>query len=98
MECNRLKPGIKRAAVKTVPGGLIGNRIIACVSAADGKKLEKRKLLNHCAKRTPKYMISAAIELRQKFPTTSADKIDRKPLIKEALVKHVHQNCHSKAI
>lgn len=80
--------GINQAAVVTVPDDLIGNRIIAYVSPANAKKLDKAKLLNYCAKRLPKYMIPETIECRQNLPRGSTGKVDRESLAKQALADY----------
>lgn len=82
-------PRINQAAVIPVPDDLIGNRIIAFVSATDGEKIQAKDILNHCSQQLPKYMIPEAVEFRQKLPATSTGKIDRKKLAREVLSNHV---------
>jgi acyl-coenzyme A synthetase/AMP-(fatty) acid ligase len=81
-------PGIRQAAIITVPDDLIGNRIIGYVSVIDDEKIQEPEILGHCAKRIPKYMLPEAVEICPSLPTTSTGKIDRKLLSKEALLKY----------
>jgi amino acid adenylation domain-containing protein len=80
-------PGVNQAAVVTLPDDLIGNRIIAYVSLSNDKPFEKAGIINHCAKRLPKYMIPEKIEYRASLPRTSTGKVDRRLLAKNALAE-----------
>jgi len=77
--------GIKQAAVVALPDEIIGNKIIAYVAAEDADKVNEKELLNHCAKKLPKYMIPEKIVCRRRLPATSSGKIDRNLLKKEAV-------------
>jgi len=90
--------GIRQAAAVTVPDDLIGNRIIAYVSAAAGESLKKKDITNHCAKLIPEYMIPEEIEFRSDLPKTSTGKIDRTLLAQQALSQYVHPKSRSIAI
>jgi amino acid adenylation domain-containing protein len=78
-------PGIKQAVVVALPDEIIGNKIIAYVAAEDTEELKEKELLNHCAKKLPKYMIPEKIFCRRRLPSTSSGKIDRNLLKKEAV-------------
>lgn len=84
-------PGIKQAAIVTIPDDVIGNRIIAYVSGAEGKEIEVKEILEHCNKKLPAYMIPEKVVIRDRLPITSTGKIDKKHLAKEALSKFAQE-------
>jgi amino acid adenylation domain-containing protein len=71
---------IKEAAVVAIPDELIGNRLKACIVAADPARLSRTEVEKYCAERLPRYMIPHLVEFYSALPKTSTGKIDRKAL------------------
>ncbi len=76
----RSAPGVAEAAVIAIPSDTIGNELIAFAVAAEGATLDPREALAHVGARLPAYMVPSALHLRDAFPRTSTQKIDRKAL------------------
>ena len=91
-------PGIKQAAVVTVPDDIIGNRIIGYVACSEGDPMEVKEVLKHCNKKLASYMLPETIVIRDHLPTTSTGKIDKKLLAKDALSRFVRHNNKSTTI
>lgn len=70
-------PGVREAAAVAIPDDLIGNRIVAIVSAHEAQQLKVAELQQFCATRIPKYMIPEQIQFLDVLPKTSTGKIDR---------------------
>lgn len=73
-------PLIHQAAAVNMPDELIGNKVIAYVSAVKDRNLEIDDIIDHCSKSLPRYMIPEFIEILDSLPTTPNGKIDRKSL------------------
>ena len=68
---------VREVAVIAVPDELIGNRIRAVVSLADGGAATEADLQAYCAERLPRYMVPEAVEFRVDLPRTQNGKVDR---------------------
>jgi amino acid adenylation domain-containing protein len=73
-------PGVRQAVVVPIPDDLIGNRISVLIVPAARDGLEKEEILAYCSRHLPKYMIPEIVEFRDRLPTTSSGKVDRKKL------------------
>jgi amino acid adenylation domain-containing protein len=76
-------PQVKEAVVLAIPDELAGHRLRAILVCSQGQTPATSDVLQHCARRIPKYMIPEAIEFRQELPKTSTGKIDRQRLLQD---------------
>jgi amino acid adenylation domain-containing protein len=79
-------PRLEAAVAVAVPHEDWGNAIVAYVVANDGQVTEI-DVKREAARRLPKYMVPASVEIRAELPKTSTGKIDRRALIDEAASK-----------
>ena len=70
-------PEVKEAAVVAVPDEMIGSRIRAFVTCAEGVSLDQGTLREHCLEKLPRYMVPESIQFMDGLPKTSTGKIDR---------------------
>lgn len=68
---------VREVAVVAVPDELIGNRIRAVVSLAEGTGATEADLQAYCADRLPRYMVPEVVEFRAQLPRTLNGKVDR---------------------
>lgn len=68
---------VREVAVVAVPDELIGNRIRAFVSLAEGAGTTEADLQAYCADRLPRYMVPEVVEFRVELPRTLNGKVDR---------------------
>lgn len=80
-------PGVAEAAVVAVPSESIGHDLVAFAIAAEGATLVASEVLAHVGRRLPAYMVPSALHLRDAFPRTSTQKVDRNALAAELGVK-----------
>jgi len=77
-------PAIGEAAVLPAPDELLGCRLRAVVVPADGVgELTGEKVLEHCRRWLPGYMVPEIVEFRAALPRTSNGKVDRVRLADE---------------
>lgn len=74
-------PGVEAGAAVAVPDPVIGNRVVAFVSAATDHKLSQEDVIHHCRERLPAYMVPEAVTIESGLPRTSTGKIDRRSLV-----------------
>jgi L-proline---[L-prolyl-carrier protein] ligase len=79
-------PRLETAVAVAVPHEDWGNAIVAYVVAKDGPVTEI-EVKREAARRLPKYMVPARVEIRPELPKTSTGKIDRRALMEEAASK-----------
>ncbi len=77
--------GVDRAAVVAIADDVIGNRLVAFVSACDGARLAEETLSADLRQRLPKYMVPEVVEIHDSLPQTSTGKVDRKRLTRDYL-------------
>ncbi len=83
-------PMVESAAAIAIPDEEVGNRIYAFVtfsSAVTTADDTVSSVLSHCRNRLPKYMIPERLVVRNDFPRTSTNKIDRKILRQELIAE-----------
>ncbi|MGH3150638.1 MAG: AMP-binding enzyme, partial [Streptosporangiaceae bacterium] len=76
-------PAIHEAAVLPVPDELLGNRLLAVLSADGTGNLTRENVLDHCRQWLPTYMVPDIVEFREALPRTSTGKVDRASLARE---------------
>jgi amino acid adenylation domain-containing protein len=76
-------PAISEAAVLPVPDELLGNRLLAVVTADSTGILTRENVLDHCREWLPSYMVPDIVEFRETLPRTSTGKVDRVGLAQE---------------
>ena len=76
-------PGVAEAAVVAVPSESIGHDLVAFAIAAEGATLAPSDVLAHVGRSLPAYMVPSALHLRDSFPRTSTQKVDRNALAAE---------------
>jgi amino acid adenylation domain-containing protein len=84
-------PQVSNAIVLAIPDELIGNRIIACVSPAEGSTPSSEDIKDHCNMFLPHYMMPEEIFFMEKIPRTTTGKADRK-LLAETYGRLKNQN------
>jgi amino acid adenylation domain-containing protein len=77
-------PDVAAAAAVAIPDPVIGNRILAFVSAATGCQPDEASILAHCKSQLPAYMLPETVQIRTDLPRTSTGKVDRR-LLAESL-------------
>jgi L-proline---[L-prolyl-carrier protein] ligase len=70
-------PAIQDAVVLPVPDELLGSRLRAVVTADGTGDLTREKVLEHCRRWLPSYMVPEIVEFREGLPRTSTGKVDR---------------------
>jgi amino acid adenylation domain-containing protein len=77
-------PDVAAAAAVAIPDPVIGNRILAFVSAATGCQPDEASILAHCKSQLPAYMLPETVQIRTDLPRTATGKVDRR-LLAESL-------------
>jgi long-chain acyl-CoA synthetase len=70
-------PGVREAAVVGVEDELLGQAVVAHVSALDGHVLEPLELRRHCAEHLESYMVPARVIVHDELPKSDNGKLDR---------------------
>lgn len=69
--------GVAQAAVIAVPHDIWGQQIVAFVTTSlDGRCFDEDRLLQHCRRNMPRYMVPGGIELCAQLPLTANGKVD----------------------
>jgi len=77
-------PEVAAAAAVAIADPVIGNRIVAFVSAATNCQPDEAGIILHCKSQLPPYMLPEIVHIRSELPRTSTGKVDRK-LLAESL-------------
>jgi amino acid adenylation domain-containing protein len=72
---------VEEAVAVAVPHEEWGKAIVAYVVGKDGASLGATAIKGHVAKRLPRYMVPAAVEVVDALPRTSTGKVDRQRLL-----------------
>ena len=72
--------GILQAAVVGLAHEVWGQQVVAFVITADSGKFDEQRLLRHCRRNLPRYMVPAIIEMLPEFPQTANGKVDYEAL------------------
>lgn len=70
-------PGVREAAVVGVEDELLGQAVVAHVSAADGCPLDPRALRRYCAECLEDYMVPKTVLVHDELPKTDNGKLDK---------------------
>ncbi len=70
-------PGLTEAVAVAVPHAEWGTAIVAFVVSAADEAITENQVKRHVAKRLPRYMVPARVELVGSLPRTSTGKVDR---------------------
>ena len=81
-------PRVREAAVIPIPDPMLTNRLHAVVALDAAGSATAEELRAFCRDQLPRYMVPDSIELRDRLPKTSTEKIDRQALAAE----HRHPN------
>lgn len=71
---------VEEAAVVALDDELMGSKLVAAVSLADGSELSEAMLSQHCLDVLPRYSVPEAISVLPALPRTSTGKTDRMTL------------------
>jgi long-chain acyl-CoA synthetase len=72
-----LYEGVREAAVVGVEDDLLGQAIVAHVSAEDGVELDPRLLRRHCAERLEDFMVPGKVVIHDDLPKNDNGKLDK---------------------
>ena len=73
-------PAIREAVVLPMPDEILGNRLLAVISANGSPGPTRQEVLEHCLRRLPGYMVPDVVEFCEALPRTSTGKVDRTQL------------------
>jgi amino acid adenylation domain-containing protein len=76
-------PGLAQVVALAVPHEEWGKAIVACVVPRDGATVSETDIKRHVARRLPRYMVPARVEVLRDLPRTSTGKVDRQSLMRE---------------
>lgn len=76
--------GVREAAVVGVADELLGEAVVAHVSALEGATLDPRALRRHCAERLEDYMVPGVVIVHDELPKTDNGKLDKLALRQHA--------------
>lgn len=82
-------PGVEDAVAVAVPHEAWGKAIVAFVVSVNGTELAEDFVKDHVARRLPRYMVPAAVEIVDSLPRTSNGKVDRQLVLQEAMSENV---------
>ena len=74
-------PGVEAGAAVAVPDPIIGNRVVAFVTAAPNFELSSEAVIRHSKDHLPAYMVPEVVTVKSELPRTSTGKIDRRALV-----------------
>ncbi len=67
---------ITQAAVIALPDEVWGQQIVAFVTTSAFERFDEKRLLRHCRRSLPRYMVPASIECLPELPQTANGKVD----------------------
>jgi amino acid adenylation domain-containing protein len=73
-------PAVLEGVVVAIPHEEWGTAIVACVVAREGEAISEVEIKRHVARRLPRYMVPARVEVLSGLPRTSTGKVDRQAL------------------
>jgi len=73
-------PEVAAAAAVAIPDPVVGNRIVAFISAATNCQPDEASILSRCKSQLPPYMLPETVHVQSELPRTSTGKVDRKLL------------------
>jgi len=73
-------PQVDEAAVVGHPDEILGEAIVAFVSACPGEQLDGQAILHWCRQRLPAYKVPGAVHCLQEFQRNGSGKIDKRAL------------------
>jgi len=76
-------PGVAEGVAIAIPHENWGAAIVACVVPRDGAILTEGEIKRHLAKRLPRYMVPARVDVLHNLPRTSTGKVDRQTLARD---------------
>ncbi len=75
-EALRASGWLQDAAVIGIPDSVLGQKIVAYITAAEGSEVEPQALIDFCATRLPRHMLPKEVEVIDSLPKTASGKID----------------------
>jgi acyl-CoA synthetase (AMP-forming)/AMP-acid ligase II len=67
---------ISQAAVTAIPDEVWGQQIVAFVTTSGIEEFDEKRLLRHCRRSLPRYMVPASIQFLPELPQTPNGKVD----------------------
>lgn len=75
-EALRASGWLQDAAVVGIPDSVLGQKIVAYVTSAEGTEFDSKQLIDFCSTRLPRHMVPKEVEIIGTVPKTASGKID----------------------